>query len=344
MKTNQVSTQNSRRPALPQTKKVTMAWNYTWESALDRISNLDIISPNWFVMDRSLGIKDEGSPDYVHAAHDKGLQVQPRLEGPMIANWGAATILLDRAKRQTIIDNLLSIIGKYKNQGAPLDGINLDFEAIGPQSKHGYSQFVQELSMVLKAGGLTLSIDVPGLTSYTGTNGVWNGGFDLPALGRITHLDHIIIMAYDWTYGAPKNYVQDALTYAADRIPNHKIVLGVPLFSRDYKRDPKGFNSPWGPISRHRAYYHTDALATINSPGANPQAVWMDDFGLTKVTYLQQGVQHIMFLEDSKSLAQKLDLVNKFDIAGMAAWRLKEEDPDIYAVIGEKMGKTPISI
>jgi uncharacterized protein YjdB/spore germination protein YaaH len=323
-----------------QTGKVTMAWNYVSESSLDRMSNLDIISPNWFVMDQALNISDQGSLSYVKDAHSRGLKVQPRLEGPMTTSWGAAAILNDPLQRKTIIDNLLNLINQYKNNGSSLDGINLDFEGIGPDSTKGYTQFVKELAPVLKAQGLQVSIDVPGLTNYN-RDGVWSGGFDFVALAQIPELDYIIIMAYDWTYGAPKGYVRDALSYAVERIPKNKILLGVPLYSQDYISNPQGFTSPWGQISPYSTYYYKNAITAINAPEANHQSVWMDDFGITRTSYLKNGTQHIMFLEDSKSLGVKLDLVNEFNIAGMAAWRLKDEDPAIYQVIGEKMGKDP---
>jgi spore germination protein len=47
--------------------------------------------------------------------------------------------------------------------------------------------------------------------------------------------------------------------------------------------------------------------------------------------------QHQVWFENSRSLAYKLDLVNKYDIKGVAIWRLGQEDPGYWQVLRDKL-------
>lgn len=50
-------------------------------------------------------------------------------------------------------------------------------------------------------------------------------------------------------------------------------------------------------------------------------------------SYTEDGLTHQVWYEDSRSLKYKVDLVNDYDIAGIAIWKLGDEDPDFWQVI-----------
>jgi spore germination protein YaaH len=326
--------------------KISMVWHYPSLAPLSDAKNLDIVSTNWFSLNEDLTITDQGekysttspyySYSYIAYAHSQGMKVIPRLESPMYSGWPAVNILSDPAKRKTIIDNITALIAKYKAKGTPIDGINLDFEAMGSAATTYYVQFVKECSAAVKAQGIYFSIDVPGKTDYTSESSIWTGGYDFASLNQISQIDHIVVMAYDWMYGAPKNYERDAVNYALKYFPSSKILLGVPLYSMDYIVTVDGTLTLWDKL------YYTDAIAKLNLTGS--QMTWDSTLGLNKITYTQpdankQPVQHVLYLEDRDSLNVKLDMMNEFNLAGMAAWSYYKVDQRIWQAIGEKTGK-----
>jgi len=44
-----------------------------------------------------------------------------------------------------------------------------------------------------------------------------------------------------------------------------------------------------------------------------------------------------MWFENAASISHKLDLVNKYNIKGIALWRLGQEDPQMWQVVGNKL-------
>jgi spore germination protein YaaH len=44
-----------------------------------------------------------------------------------------------------------------------------------------------------------------------------------------------------------------------------------------------------------------------------------------------------MWFENAASISYKLDLVKKYDIKGIALWRLGQEDPDMWQLVASKL-------
>ena len=58
--------------------------------------------------------------------------------------------------------------------------------------------------------------------------------------------------------------------------------------------------------------------------------VWDETFQQYKITYVENGVTHVFWMEDANTVKARLDLAKKYDLAGVAAWRLGHEDPSIW--------------
>ena len=54
-------------------------------------------------------------------------------------------------------------------------------------------------------------------------------------------------------------------------------------------------------------------------------------------TYTANGRQHVVWFENARSFSAKLDLVFEYNLAGIAVWRLRQEDPRIWIVIRNRL-------
>ena len=57
------------------------------------------------------------------------------------------------------------------------------------------------------------------------------------------------------------------------------------------------------------------------------------------IYYDQRGYRHEVWFENRFSLALKLDLANRYDLAGIAVWRLGFEDYSFWQTVAEKFSK-----
>lgn len=64
-------------------------------------------------------------------------------------------------------------------------------------------------------------------------------------------------------------------------------------------------------------------------------AKWDASFNQYKITYVEDGLTYVFWLEDEKTVQARLELAKKYDLAGVAAWRLGHE----YATIWQTMIK-----
>ena len=144
-------------------------------------------------------------------------------------------------------------------------------------------------------------------------------------------------MAYD-QYGqsstiagpvAGLNWVENNLNKMIERdgIDSAKLVLGIPFYSRQW-------NIKDGKVIKTTA---------ISMENANKQlgnnAEWNEELSQYVVTSEtnSNGVKTITYVEDEKSLEKKLELVEKYNLAGVAAWRRGFETEGVWNVIEEKI-------
>lgn len=119
-----------------------------------------------------------------------------------------------------------------------MDGINIDFEALGMKNKDLFTAFVKDLSSELKKYNMAVSVDVTRIS----TSDTWSKWYDRLAL--INYVDYMILMAYDehvaesktpgsvGSFPWVKSSIEELLNLG---IPKEKLILGVPFYLRLYK-------------------------------------------------------------------------------------------------------------
>lgn len=315
---------------------VSIVWDYysQYVSAPNRtgekIQGINVVSPSFFMLER-LGkgaITDNaknGGEAYVSWAKENGYQVWAIFSNDSMIQT-THEILADYKLREKTINNLLSLASKYK-----VDGINLDFENMYEADKDLYTRFVAELYPRLKEYGMSLSVDV---TAPDGSP-EWSLCFDRYAISE--NADYIVFMAYDQynassTSAGPTagyDWVKVSLDKFLRDIKSDKIILGIPFYTRIWKENTDGTLNGEPPVVNMKNIY--------NVIPNNATITWDEDKRQNYAQYEQEGKIRKVWIEDEKSITEKLNLALEEKLAGVAFWAKDRENANIWKVISEKM-------
>ena len=297
------------------------------------MDGVNVVSPAFFHLNSkgnlTENIGQEGKK-YIEWAHNNGYKVWP-----MVQNAGSgmisvtSEIMNDYNKRQELINEIVSACVKYK-----LDGINLDFENMKQEDKDMYSRFVIELTPRLKDMGVVISVDV---TAPDGSE-TWSMCFDRHVIGDVA--DYIVFMAYD-QYGASSNKSGTTAGYnwvelslnkflKTEEIENSKIILAIPLYARLWTEDSSG----------KVVKQSTVPLKNMNSiipERANKQ--WNDDLKQYYVEYKDNSYTKKIWIEDEKSLKEKISLITNNNLGGVASWEKGMETDNFWEFLKQEISK-----
>lgn len=234
-------------------------------------------------------------------------------------------ILANPAVRSKTIGNILSVVKK-----GGFDGVNIDFENIGPKDRKLFNEFIKELTQVFHKNGYQVTISVPAKT-YDAATG-WGGAFDYKFLGGT--VDRVMLMTYDehWFGGSPGpvasiGWVEQVTRYAVSQIPADKVLLGLGVYG--YEWEPGAGRSV-------RSLPASTALKVASQFGAKIK--WDNSAQVPYFYYWPKGVKRVVWFESNNSAAFKMNLVNKYDLAGVAVWRLGFEDKGFWNTVIQKFG------
>lgn len=289
-----------------------------------QVHNLDIVSPYLYQVRADASINTFEATTAIQVMRNSGAKIVP-----MVTNtprWDDFTELMeDEDLREEVIDNLVELV-----ETNDWDGIHIDFEAINADDADLLTTFQKELSERLwdKDRMVTQAV-VPRLSD---ASSVWGGAYDYPELAKFNDL--IVIMAYDYTpVGsltpgpvAPAHWVSSVASYASSRIPKEKVLLGVPFYGYDWTLDEDDPERTTG-NARAMRFDHTMELDEFD----DVEFDWDDTYKSPWATYTDDDdQQHEVWFENVDSLGYKLDIMIDHDLAGMAAWRLGQEDPAVW--------------
>lgn len=336
--TNEINVRQNMEEEQQINGKVNLVWDYYSEyvSAPDRrgtnIEGVNVVSPSFFYLDskgklqENVGIKGE---EYIKWAHNNGYKVWP-----MVSNAGngmltvTSNIMNSYEKRQKLIEEIVNVCVKYK-----LDGINIDFENMKQEDIHLYSRFIIELTPRIKEIGQVISVDV---TAPDGGE-TWSMCFDRHVIGDV--VDYIVFMAYD-EYGisstkagttAGFDWVELSLNkfLKTEEIEPNKIILAVPFYTRLWSEDSSGKVTS-------KVVNMKDIDTVIPE---NVERKWDEKLKQNYVEYLDNGITKKMWIEDLNSIKEKVSLITKNNLAGIASWEKDREDPNVWGLIKKELNK-----
>lgn len=308
-----------KQPAKP---PVVLGWQYqsTTQEFLNLVngSEVNTLSPRWFFLNPDGSISDSADPSLVQWAHEKGKKVWA-LFGNRFDAKATHDVLSTPTKMNALVDKLAALVDTYR-----LDGINVDFENMYPADRNAFTAFVRELSAALHAKGAVVSVDVP-----RDLHSDWSDPYDYAALAQ--HADYLVLMGYEehWSGGAKAGSVSslpwlaDSISGLVGRVPAGKLIVGLPLYTRDWYQS----NGKW--LSADLTIPQSYQLATAS--GASIR--WDSTLGQYRVSYRKNGVSHTIWMEESRSIGRKVETSLNWPVAGFAFWYVGSPVPDIWTAV-----------
>jgi spore germination protein YaaH len=304
-----------------------------WELAIhdidyDLVGDLgpvQVVSPIWFHLDDDLGnIRSDFDPLYLQWAREQGYLVWAVVTNsfdPVIT----AELLADDQLQQSFAEKIVDMAVKYE-----LDGLNIDFENFHYDYRNNFTGFIAQLAELCREENLTLSVDVtlPSGSEY------WSMIYDRAALAG--EADYLILMAYDEHYQsspvagpvASLPWVEQGLQLVLNEVSSEKIILGVPFYSRLWVLDQSASETT---IVNTWTYSMQRASEIIEE---NEAVIYFDDQAKQNVAEFERdGHIYKMWLEDVFSMRQRLELIDKYNLAGLAGWRRGLETPEIWKLM-----------
>lgn len=317
--------------------------NVTWEhvttknpdvTKLPELPGLHVISPTWFSLSDGEGnIKNIADMSYVKWAQSRNLQVWALFSNGFDPDR-TTKALSSYDIRMKIIRQLLSYSQLYQ-----LNGINIDFENVHLKDKDNLVQFVREMTPLLHEQGLVVSMDV----TPKSNNEKWSMFYDRPALSKV--IDYMMLMGYDEYWATSPNsgsvaslpWVEKSVSrlLAEDQIPPSKLVLGVPFYTRVWTEESKD-----GITKASSVTYSMEGVQKLIKD-KNLSPVYLPEAGQNYAEYTEGGKQIRVWIEDEISMKARMELVKKFDLAGVASWRRGFERPQIWKTIADSLDKRP---
>lgn len=205
------------------------------------------------------------------------------------------------------------LIRDIVDAGKVFDGIQIDFEQVAADDRANFLSFLKEIREKLPKEKV-FSIALPARRSYV------NDAYDYEEISKIA--DRLIIMAYDehWSTSNPGPvasiaWCNDIMKYSKTKIPNEKIVMGLPLYGRS-----------WG-SKKHS--YSLRYFQTMNILSKRKINYKVDPFKGPYVEYHERSTVKIYF-DDTNSLISKLSMYNTNSVSAVAFWRLGQGPADLW--------------
>ena len=297
--------------------------------------HIHILSPNFggsLQEDGSFGyaFPDAAIPKYlVSLGQSKGAKVVPLIYDDKKL---ASEVLRSPEKRKNFVDSAVKMVEETN-----ADGFLFDLELLADDTGPGLNSLMQDLYGRLNPKGKLVMISVMSKTSDTAEP--WTAEYNYRELAK--YADYIQIMSYDKYWDkpgpvAPLDWVRKVMAYAVTRIPEEKILMGVPYYGRAWKAVDGGY-----------ALDHMDwpeAVQTAEKYGVHitRETTSTDLVGIPTFRYEDEnGNKWIVYYDDPQSWESKLALLDEFNLGGIGSWSMHWVDevsaPVVYPMIKARM-------
>lgn len=296
---------------------MTQAANASFDEVVNGTGTMNVISPTWFVLSDNEGnVSNIISADYIKKAHDRNMEVWALVKN-FDTDANSYEVLSYTSRRKNLINNIMEPVKDYG-----IDGINIDFEQLNYDTGEHFVEFLRELSIECRKNNVVLSVDnyVPRESS---------NHYNRKEQGVVA--DYVVIMGYDEHWGtggvagsvASIEFVEDGIQKTLEEVPAEKIINAIPFYTRVWKTADGAVTS--------------DALgmeAAENFISNNHVETRWDEETCQNYGEIQMGdTFYQVWLEDEQSIETKLTIMKKYEIAGVAEWKLGFEKKSIWNVI-----------
>ncbi len=316
--------------------KINMAFHNVWgaqgnvtlTSYMAQTKSVNVIAPTWYwVSDNNGNVEKAATQEYVTQAHNLGCQVWA-----VVDNINSTSLQqLDNHTFLTTLDSRTNLINQLMEEQSTygFEGINVDFEQIPSEYGDDYIEFIRELSIACKKAGVILSVDNYPYYEY-------NYHYDLEEQSLFA--DYLIVMGYDEHYAGSQEagsvasitYVTEGIQRALNAgVAKDRLINAVPFYTRVWKTENGSVTSSALGMADVQSYMAEHGMT----------ASWDASTGQNYAETTENGTLIQIWVEDAQSLQQKLDVMQSFDIKGVAEWKLQFETADVWDEIANYMNQ-----
>ena len=280
----------------------------------------------WFEITNKDGdIKEKIDNDIVKWAHKNNYKIWALVTNPFSNSDLSHDMLSNPVARENAISEMINYVKKYN-----IDGINVDIESIKSKTGPYYVQFIRELSVFSKLNDIELSLDM-----YMPSQGTSFYKRDVVQ----EYVDYFCLMAYDEHWStcpeagsvASLPWVEKGIKETLKDVPEDKLVLGIPLYTRRWEVDKNN------KVISQKSFGMDNAKNDLEK---NKVKITFDD--KTKQNYGEYKIDDSIYkiwLEDEISIKERLDLAKTYNLRGVASWKKGFDNDDIWKLYEDYMKK-----
>ncbi len=289
---------------------------------------LDWVMPTWFNMvGPGMTLKDNFQAlrftGMIRHQASTSVAIVPTVQnasGGIFDGPGLAKLLADRARRDALIAQLVTLVGAHK-----LQGVTIDFETLPNSAHHDLGAFLKDLTTAFRPHGWIVTVAAQ----------FDDDDWPFAAYARI--VDYTMLMAYDEHYLtstpgsiASQSWYEDLLDKRMRVLPPNRTLIALGSYGYDWAAQDKA-----DPVS-----YPDTAIVAAKDAGSridfddatnNPHFSYLDD----------EHTRHEVWLLDGVTAYNQIHAADPYRPAGYAVWRLGAEDPSIWTVMGQPYGAPP---
>jgi len=296
--------------------------NTSYPDLQKNADKLNTIFPEWFFIDTvTFHLQTRIDSAGLALMKQKQLRIMP-----IVSNFRSISkgfdgkllhrILNDSVLQRNFIQQIADTLSYYQ-----LNGINIDFEELAETNNAPLTQFQKKLYEKLHGRGMLVSMDVEPK----------NNDYDYTKLSAYN--DYIVLMAYDEfnnsTGPGPisgQKWIEDAVSWTAERIEPSKIILGI-----------AGFGYDWANGKHELDYTYNDAINKAKALDA--KIIYDNDSYNLHYSYESDEtdtsgdvdkISHDVWFTDAATTFNILRFSDEFPTAGTALWRLGSEDQRMW--------------
>ena len=298
----------------------------SFTSLKQNINSIDKLIPEWLHLADANGNIIEDDPakqqevlNYIHQTRP-GLPIMPLINNfdKNIQDWqgnALGQMLSNPVARAKTIQALLDYV-----QSNHFSGLSIDFENIPSQSQSQMTLFMSELYSRFHPLGLEVSQSVP----------ADDDSYDYRKFAQYS--DFLILMVYDehWSSGDPgpiasQQWFANILKTRLAEVDPAKYVIGIGNYGYDWTVGATSANE----ISYQQAVQLAEenkGHVTLDPVSLNPTFDYTDGTG---------ALHHVWFLDATTTFNQVAE-THRYQIKGIALWRMGAEDPSSWQVFGHR--------
>jgi len=307
-------------PARPLAVGFYVSWDESSRVSLKRhIDQLDVVAPQWVLLDGSLGrvaVTSDPVAEALIARSKTPTSVLPMVhnghndifDGPLASN-----MLTNPAAGTALISNLVVLARQHGWAGYVFDFENLSSAALAR-----YPAFLAQARAALKPLGREVWVSAP----------FDDRSWDLKRFQAVS--DTVVLMAYDEHWGgsdpgpaASQDWFEATLARDMGQLDRAHTVITFGAYGYDWTlKDAKGPARAETVVfyDATQTAHDSDATVTLDDNALNPNYAYVDDAGR----------KHVVWFLDAATLFNQMKVSDAYRPMGYALWRMGEEDPAVW--------------